>query len=360
MGQRTKTLLLIALPVQILLVLWLGSRPDLVEDHYSNGLYPCISKFLGTLLGWIPFSMGDLLYTGLALWALRYLYKNRKIIPKRPLSFAKDVLVACSLVYFAFHLLWGMNYYRQPITWKFGISREYSLSDLVEFTEYLARRTNGLQREITGDSLSPVSLPYTKAEIYEITGRAYGEMAREHPFFKYDRPSIKSSLYSTALTYMGYSGYLNPFTNEAHVNARVPRFRIPSISAHEVGHQLGYSAEDATNFIGYLVSSGSSDPYFRYAAYSHALGYCLGDLYNRDRDRYELILAGLNPGVRKNYAEVTNFWKKYQNPLEPLFKAVFNTFLKVNNQKEGIKSYNSVVGLMINHQKQLVEGREKL
>ena len=231
---------------------------------------------------------------------------------------------------------------------------------MIEFTEYLVQTTNSQQREITGDSLSPVRIPYSNAEIYEITGQAYGELAREYPFFNYARPSIKSSLYSIALTYMGYSGYLNPFTNEAQVNALVPAFRIPSISGHEVGHQLGYSAEDATNFIGYLVSSNSKDPYFRYSANSNALGYCLGDLYNRDPERYGLILATLNPGVRKNYAEVTAFWKKYENPLEPLFKAAFNTFLKVNNQKEGIKSYNSVVGLMINHQKQTVGGREKL
>src|SRR5690606_28227603 len=249
---------------------------------------------------------------------------------------------------------------RQPITWKFGISREYSLAELIEFTEYLAQRTNDHQRELTGDSLSPVRIPYTKAEIYEITGQAYGELVRDYPFFNYDRPSIKSSLYSRVLTYMGYSGYLNPFTNAAHVNAMVPRFRIPSISPHGVGHQLGYPAGDATNFIGYLGSSNGGDAYRRYSASSRALGYCLGDLDNRDREGYERILAGLNPGVRKNYAEVPHFWKKYENPLEPLFKAVFNTFLKANNQKEGIKSYNSVVGLMINHQKQQLGRGEKL
>src|SRR5690606_31419575 len=143
-------------------------------------------------------------------------------------------------------------------------------------------------------------------------------------------------------------------------NAAVPRFRLPSISGHEVGHQLGYSAEDATNFIGYLVSSHSRDPYFNYSAYTHALGYCLGDLYNRDRIEYAKVLASLNPGVRKNYEELGLFWKKYENPMEPVFKAVFNTFLKVNNQKEGIKSYNAVVGLMINHRKQVLEEKRKL
>ena len=65
---------------------------------------------------------------------------------------------------------------------------------------------------------------------------------------------------------MGYGGYLNPFTNEAQVNGVTPKFRLPTVSCHEVGHQLGYSAEGATNFIGYLVTSESNDPYFKYSA----------------------------------------------------------------------------------------------
>src|SRR5690606_6305923 len=187
---------------------------------------------------------------------------------------------------------------------------------------------------------------------YKLTDSAFGELARENPFFTYSSPSIKSSLYSLALTYMGYSGYLNPFTNEAQANGRVPLFRLPSISAHEVGHHLGCSAGDATNSTGFLATSKSQDPYFNYSAQTHALGYCLGDLYQRDRIEYERILASLSPGVRKNYAELRFFWEKFENPLEPFFKAVFNTFLKVNNQKDGIKSYNAMVGLIINHQKQ--------
>lgn len=39
---------------------------------------------------------------------------------------------------------------------------------------------------------------------------------------------------------MGYGGYLNPFTNEAQVNGITPKFRLPTVSGHEVGHQLGY------------------------------------------------------------------------------------------------------------------------
>jgi len=121
MGQKTKTIIAIALPIQILLVRWIGSYPSFIETYYSNGIYLYISRFLRILFGWMPFSFGDLVYTALVVLAVRHVYKNWKSIKLKPLLFLKDIVVVLSIVFFAFHFLWGMNYHRQPITWKLGI-----------------------------------------------------------------------------------------------------------------------------------------------------------------------------------------------------------------------------------------------
>lgn len=352
MGQKTKTVIAIALPLQILLVKWIGSYPNFVEDYYSNGIYPYISRLLRLFFGWLPFSFGDFMYTALVFFAIRYIYLHWKGIKGEPLLFLKNIAVVLSIAFFAFHLLWGMNYHRQPINWKLGIERDYTVEELVELTRYIADKANQYQLELTGDTISPVHIPYSKKEIFSKTEEAYKNFAKQYPDFEYEHRSLKSSIYSVPLTFMGYGGYLNPFTNEAQVNGVTPKFRLPAVSGHEVGHQLGYSAEGATNFIGFLVTSQSTDPYFKYSAYHHALGYCLTDLYHKDEELYNEIAAALHAGVKENFNELNDFWKKYENPLEPLFKSVFNTFLKANNQKEGIKSYNSVVGLMINYRKQ--------
>lgn len=349
MGQKLKTIMVIALPVQIILVKWVGSYPQFIEDYYSNGIYPIISQFLRMLFGWIPFSIGDIFYFVLFILAVKYLGKHRKSITKSPINFLKDIAVILSVAFFAFHLLWGMNYYRQPITWKLGIEKEYSLEELTNFTQYLAKKTNQYQLQLAGDTLNPVHIPYSRKDIFKKTKEGYALLKEDYPNFEYKRPSLKSSVFSVPLTYMGYGGYLNPFTNEAQVNGITPLFRMPAVSGHEVGHQLGYSAEGATNFIGYLVSVQHNDPYFQYAAYHHALGYCLSDLAQKDEQKSKEIIASLNPGVIQNFQELRDFWEEYQNPLEPVFKSIFNTFLKANNQKEGIQSYNSVVGLMINY-----------
>lgn len=352
MRQKTKTIIAIALPIQILLVKWLSNYPSVIEEYYSNGIYPYISILLRAILGWIPFSFGDVLYTVFAIMVINYIYKHWKRIKQKPLLFLKDSVTVLSIVYFAFHFLWGMNYHRQPIDQKLGIEREYTVEELVDLTKFIAKRANQYQLELTGDTISPVHIPYSKKQIFSKTEEAYINFARLYPDFEHQHLSLKSSIYSIPLTYMGYGGYLNPFTNEAQVNGATPKFRLPTISCHEVGHQLGYSAEDATNFIGYLVTSHSNDPYFKYSAYNHALGYCLSDLYYKDEEKYKEVVESINLGVKENFNELRDFWEKYENPLEPLFKSVFNTFLKVNNQKDGIKSYNSVVGLIVNYQKQ--------
>jgi hypothetical protein len=346
-----KNAIVISLIPQIIIVKWLGTRPDLVEQYYSTGLYPVISKFFRLLFGWVPFSVGDILYFVLILLALIYLIKNRNYIWRHKLQFLQNIAMVLSVTYFTFHIMWGMNYYREPLAKKLELVPNKDYQDLLEFTERLIRKTNESQFTITNDSTLAVKIPYSQKEIFDKTIQGYDHLKTIHPFLAYDRPSIKKSSFSTGLTYMGYAGYLNPFTNEAQVNDLLPNFRFPFVAGHEVGHQLGYSAENETNFIGYLVTSNNEDLYFKYAAYAYALGYCLNDIRRANSEDFDRIMQNLNPGVKSNFQEMAIFWNSYENPMEPVFKSIFDTFLKANNQTEGIKSYSAVVLFLVAYHK---------
>ena len=126
-------------------------------------------------------------------------------------------------------------------------------------------------------------------------------------------------------------------------------FAFLSLQGHEIGHQLGYSAENETNFIGYLVTVNNEDIYFKYVGYAYALAYCLGELQRVDEAIFDEMYGQLNGGIQKNYEEMNDFWLSYENPLEPVFKSVYSTFLKANNQTGGIMSYNYVVSLFVNY-----------
>lgn len=346
-----KNAIVISLIPQIIIVKWLGTRSDLVEKYFSNGLYPIISKFFRLLFGWIPFSVGDIIYFVLIVLALLYLIKNRKYIWRNKLKFLQNVAMVLSVAYFTFHVMWGMNYYREPLAKKLELVPNKDYQDLLEFTERLIQKTNETQVTITNDSSLAVKIPYSQKEIFNKTIQGYEHLKTIHPFLAYDRPSIKTSLFSTGLTYMGYAGYLNPFTNEAQVNDLLPNFRFPFVAGHEIGHQLGYSAENETNFIGYLVTSNNEDEYFKYAAYAYGLGYCLNDIRRSDKEDFDRLMLQLNAGVKSNFQEMAIFWNSYENPMEPVFKSIFDTFLKANNQKEGIKSYSAVVLFLVAYHK---------
>ncbi len=349
MKNKLRNGIALSLLPQILLVAWLGSKPEIVETYYSNGIYPVISQFFRILFGWVPFSVGEILYVLLIVLGIRYLYANRLKIRKFPFQFLRNVVMVLSVFYFTFNLVWGLNYYRKPIAENFAIRDSIQTHEVIDLAERLTVKTNQLQFNLTSDSTKRVQVPYTRNEIFDKTVNGYEQLQKELPFLEYDHRSLKKSMFSTLASYMGIGGYLNPFTNEAQVNALTPEFRFPVISGHEVGHQVGYSKENETNFIGYLVTVKNDDPYFQYSASAYALSHCLSAIRRTDKEKFDELYAKVNVGVQENYRELYEHNLEYVNPFEPIFKSVFNTFLKANQQKDGIKSYSKIVQLMVGY-----------
>lgn len=334
---------------QIIVVKWLANHPAWIEEFYSKTVYIWISQFFRTLFGWIPFSVGEIIYTVLILLIFRYLITKRKKIKAKPLDFIRDNVMVLSVFYFTFHLVWGFNYYRTPLSETLSIKNEASYEEIKNLTEALVIKTNKLQEQITGNSLTLVQIPYTRDEIFDKTISSYNEVGGQIPNFVYQQPNLKKSMFSIMSSYMGIGGYLNPFTNEAQVNKKTPIFRFPVVVAHEIGHQVGYSAENETNLIGYLVTLKNKDIYFQYSASAYGLAYCLNAIYATDETAFNQIYSTVNEGVKKNYRELQDFNAAYENPLEPIFTSVFSTFLKANNQTDGVKSYSRVVHLLVGY-----------
>ncbi|WP_400080350.1 DUF3810 domain-containing protein [Winogradskyella sp. R77965] len=349
MLKNKKLILVIFLGIQILLISILKNYPEFVEQFYSNGIYTFLSKLMRYVFGWLPFSVGDVFYTLAGIYVLRWLIKNRKRVVKDTLNWLLDIGATLSIAYFAFHILWAFNYYRQPLYESLNIEAEYTTEQLITFTEKLIIKSNVIHSKLSKNDTLKVELPYTKSEIFDKVRDGYKTLSVEYPHLYYKPKSIKKSIYSVPLTYMGFSGYLNPFTNEAQVDGLIPTYKFPTTSCHEVAHQLGYAAENEANFIGSLAAISNDDIYFKYSGYTFALRHCLAELYQRDSEVYYKTLETVNKGIIKNYLEVQEFWTAYKNPLEPIFKKTFDNFLKVNNQSDGMKSYNYVVALYVNY-----------
>ncbi len=349
MGKKLKIIIAFAILPQILFIKIISNYPNSIEYYYSNGLYPYIAKALRFSFGYIPFSVGDLLYTLAGILILRYLFTQS--IFKNLKQFGLDLLVVLSIAYFSFHVFWGFNYYRVPLQQTLNLEERFSKEELIDLTEQLLAKTNQIHLEITKDADKKVIVPYTKSELLKKSHLGFDRLKNVKLNTSLGYSSAKKSIYSLALTYMGYSGYLNPFTNEAQINSLMPDYKLPFVSTHETAHQLGYSAENEANFIGYLGAINNPDLYFQFSAYSFALRYCLAEISYFDTEKYNTMVEQINPGILVNFKEAITFWEAYENPLEPIFKQSYNTFLKANNQSQGIKSYSLVVTLLVNYYK---------
>ncbi|MEI7510223.1 MAG: DUF3810 domain-containing protein, partial [Flavobacterium sp.] len=213
-------------------------------------------------------------------------------------------------------------------------------------------KTNTIQLQITKDKKLKVTNPYDQDSIFNMSQNGYNNLAKKYPFFNYEIPSKKKSLLSLPLTYMGFAGYLNPFTNEAQVNYKLPMVSFPNVICHEMAHQIGYASESECNFIGFLAGIKNDNLYFQYSAYSNALHYCLVNIAIKNEAQFDLLKTKVNPGILANYKENELFWKQYYTFIDIGFHAFYDQFLKMNQQKDGIDSYSKFVNLMVNYYKE--------
>ncbi|MBZ9631340.1 DUF3810 domain-containing protein [Salegentibacter sp. LM13S] len=349
MKKKGLYILAFLLPVQIVFIIFLAGYPELVENWYSRLVYPQLSKLMRYGHGFLPFSLGDLLYTFFGILIIRWVIRRFQQKFRNPRFWLIDALAVLSLVYACFHIFWGFNYYRLPLHETLEIENDYTTEELYSLSEILITESNKLHNQLTeNDSLSVV-VPYSKNQIFEKTIEGYTNISKDYPELTYKGESLKRSLYSIPLSYMGFNGYLNPLTGEAQVNTQIVSYKIPTTASHEIGHQLGFAKENEANFIACLSTMNHPDAYFRYSGYTFALRYCLNELYRREPEKFEALKAKLNSGILENYREVEEFWLAHQNPFEPIFQAFYNRFLIVNNQADGMKSYSYVVALLVNY-----------
>ncbi|MFC6875881.1 DUF3810 domain-containing protein [Flavobacterium myungsuense] len=345
---KRKYILILFLLFQIIFLKIIAFFPNVVEQFYSNGLYVWISKISRTALGTIPLSVGDILYGIGIVYLLLSLWNIRKTNWKDQLL---KITSTISVGYFLFHFLWALNYYRVPLFEKMNIQREYTKDDLLVFTEKLILKTNAVQFEITKNKNLKVTNQYSQVSIFKMTQLGYDNLAKQYPFFKYQNRSIKKSLFSLPLTYMGFGGYLNPFTNESQVNYKLPMYGFPNVVCHEMAHQLGFASESECNFIGFLACIKNEDLYFQYSAYSNALRYCMANIGMKDETKFKILKAKINPGIIANYKESDAFWEQYDTFIDKGFHAFYDQFLKFNQQEDGMESYSKYVDLLINYYK---------
>lgn len=345
-----RTAIFVTLILFALFIYFISGYQQWIETNYSTGFFPKLASVLRFILGSLPFSLGDILYSVVltaVLWNIGK-FIVRLFHPKdswgkklAPLLTAGIIVL---FVYVYFYLFWGLNYYRKGIEHQLGLQNgAFKKEELISLNQYLVEQVNH-RKEIC---LQKKDTVMNTSRIFHAAHDGYKELEKQYSFLRYRNRSIKSSLFGRLGNYVGFQGYYNPFTGEAQINTRIPNFVQPFVTCHEMAHQIGYASESEANFVGFLAATHSPDTLMQYSAYLDIFLYAIGNLRVVDSVASKTITKQLNEGVKRDIRTEREFALKHRTFLQNWTDAFYDFYLRQNSQRKGIASYNEVTGWLV-------------
>lgn len=308
----------------------------------------------------VPFSVGDILYivagalllARTALWIINgfKVKQNVKTLAASILTAVNTILV----VYLLFVLGWGANYNKEPL------HKFWQLNDNLD-TMLLAPESSIVATNTADSAKNKRLLPlidfnyYILARLNEYVP-GYKKMSlatiNKHAIEYYSTYTdsrvsatglqIKASIFGNFLERMAVEGYYNPFTGEGQVNAELPAYVMPFLASHEMAHQAGLAAEEDANLMAYVMSTATQDSSFRYSAYLAIWQYANNRLYRFDSVIANKLESKLNTSTLAHLDTLDKINNQYHKQMAHYSGEIYDSYLKINDQKDGIRSYANV------------------
>lgn len=346
------------LAAALLLQALANRNPQLIERYYSRGLYPPIIHALSLINGVVGFSIAELLiYVLAAALVAAFIYQAREIYLRRrrfTSVLRADLLVAVWLsgsAILIFLLVWGLNYQREPLGVKLGLSgRTASDEQLKMISETIVDGVNSNygESQLRATAEGPGSGPLTRAQISELIETAYQTEPLLGGVAGGRYGPAKPIYFSGLLSRLGLSGFYMPFTGEPNFNAAQPDFDLPYVMAHEKAHQRGFTREDEANFIAFVVCVNSTHPYLRYSGYLNALK-IVPAFGGSDPEFYRTLSRKIGDGPRNDLRTRVAFWARHAGPATELAHRVNDSYLKANRVESGTQNYGEDIALIIGY-----------
>ncbi|MCL1859066.1 MAG: DUF3810 domain-containing protein [Oscillospiraceae bacterium] len=299
----------------------------------------------------IPFSFAEfMLYSLVPLFIFIFIKLVTSKKPKKSLfKLFSGALAVWGIFMFLFTFTLGVCYGTTTVNQKIGFERRLlEAEDLASALEILIAETNEISgniKYIYSDTGSTV-MPYNLNEMNKKLNEAYKNMLSRHDLFIRIYTKVKPVILSEQMSKMHITGIYAFFTGEANLNIDFPDYILPFTAAHEMAHLMGVGREDESNFVAFLVCIHSDDDYIRYSGLVNMMEYIGNALYGADKDKYDEIIKDTPEIVTQEMAAYSRFFEKYRNTkISKVANAVNNSYLKIQGQEQGAKSYGFVVDL---------------
>lgn len=338
---------LLGVPVQII-----SSRSVAFADFWNLTVCAAVRCIIAKLTNWFPFSLGEiiavLLPFGIIAFLVAVIVMSIKGNPK-VWKLITSVFAVAAYVYILFSIGYSAGYNTTTVDKKLGLDRQNVSGEELYKTACLLRDNENkyLNRVVFGGSGASV-MPYSKKAMNDKLIAAYEKASQKYDFIPTFYSRVKPILLSEPMTYTHISGVYTLYTGEANINVNFPDYTLPFTACHELSHQRGINREDEANFLAFIVSIESDDPYILYSAYQNMLEYVLSALYSANKDLYMSFLRTMDPRPYKEMVAYNRFFEKYrESKAAEVTDSVNDSYLKASGQPQGTKSYGLVVDLAV-------------
>jgi hypothetical protein len=335
-----------------------------VSEAYAMQVFPWISRPATFISSLIPISLTEvfvLFSAGSAvLWITWFVVRLVRSEHRKRLLYRMvlSLFIMFSLASASFILMHGINYTRLPLEKSLSLdASRWSEEELTEVTLWLEQQMNDtrsvLPEDENGCMLLHTSIAQSLSDAYEGLDRA-GEV---FPELSGSRVSAKPVALSHYWSYTGIAGMYFPFFGEANVNIDIPAIELPLTMCHEVSHTRGIAREQDANLASFLACIYSDRTDFQYSGYQYAFSYCMADLHFADIDAYQNIITKISDAVFRDWQQEGAYWLQFEGPVEQTSTEINDSYLKANQQEEGVRSYTLVTNLIIDYYFSYVKGK---
>ena len=364
----------------------LAVRSSSFADAYSHYVYRVLSLGIGSVMGLLPFSVVELLLYATILFVLfdfvKQLCRALRVgaacvhsarvsqdaqthllaaVARPLLRFLGHLFLLLSTLLVLYVFLCGINYHRTSFSEEAGLSvtidahgTVYDEADLIALCDYLVTEINDTEAQLdvpcigqTAETPKPSAAwlwhaGRTGQRAMEKLGQRYHRLSGHYP---YPKPILNTWILSVQQT----TGVYSPFTVEANYNRDIAYYDIPFTICHELSHLRGYMQEEEANFIGVLATIGADDLYFNYSGYVSAWVYAGNALARIDSTAFATLYARINARTRQDMLYNNAYWKQFEGKPAEAHEQLNDTYLKLQGQASGVRSYGHVTDLMLEY-----------
>lgn len=349
--------ILMMIPTAFVLVL-IAQNSAAFAEWYSVNVYKYISLFWNFVSSLVPFSLAEIIVILLIPTVIFYIVftivqavkakgSRGKIVYKAFLN----VLCAVSIVFFLFITNFGVCYYRCTFGEVSGIEvRDSSVDELYNLCVKLAKNASAV-REGLSEQDGVMTLADGIDEAKKKAQTAMDTLNEKYPTVTGGYSAAKSVMLSNLMSHTRITGIFFPFTFEANVNIDIPDFSVPSTMCHELAHLRGYAREDEANFISYLACINSDSDELKYSGYMLAFIYAGNELHSVDSKKYAEVCSVLSDKVIADLNNNSVYWAQFETPVATAASTINDTYLKVNSQYDGTRSYGRMIDLLLAYER---------